>query len=178
MWRVRQAVAVQVDGYAFRDQAAEGVGAGSDGARPVDVRARARGRGQGADAEQRERCRWQAGQSAVRDRKRGGGRLGRDHAVRGRVRLHQREPRIALGAVEGVDRSRVLDLGVEVTDRRVQAQAFQRLPDRLELGAVDFGVDVLVDRGPVDDLRNLVAFIVVVEPFKNLITFSNSIPLV
>ena len=45
-----------------------------------------------------------------------------------------------------------------------QAQAREGLEHRLELGPPDLGIDVLVDRGPRDDLGDLEVLVVIEEP--------------
>ena len=67
--------------------------------------------------------------------------------------------RIARIGEEGV----AVDLGLQVAEADVDREGADRLDDAVGLEPVDVGVDIVVDRGPLDDAADLQALVLVVE---------------
>jgi len=57
----------------------------------------------------------------------------------------------------------VVDPSMEISDIGVDGEIADRRPNTLELGAIDLGIDVQIDRRFVDDRGDLIARVVVVE---------------
>ena len=57
----------------------------------------------------------------------------------------------------------IVDARVFITAREIEFQAGQWLPARFQFRTLNRRVEVEVDRGAIDDLRNLVALVIVIE---------------
>src|SRR5580692_223517 len=57
----------------------------------------------------------------------------------------------------------VSNSSILITSGKVEPQSGQRFPGRFKLGTLNLGVEVQVDRGSINDLRDLIIFVVVVE---------------
>ena len=53
--------------------------------------------------------------------------------------------------------------GIFPAAREIEPQAGHRLPRRFEFGAFDMRIEIVVDRGAIDDLGDLIALVIVVE---------------
>ncbi len=139
--RALQRIAVQVRGDALLHRQADAVHRVAEAERPAD------------DCRQH-----QPDTSCSRQRSRG------QHAVRAVGDVLDGGPvRIAVARIARVDAAEILDLRLQVREVRVDQHVGHRAEHELAFQAVDVRVDVLVDRGPRDDLRHLQPFVLVVE---------------